>query len=178
MPRHASDLRSLLLAVLMVVTACGAEGGGGDIDPAKVIRVNDASEEVLLTMADQVANGQLIIDDTLAAQLVTPEPGVAVNGGEPVQFAWSVPSLRNPRHGTTTGVFVWLRLTGGGLAEPIDVIAVDVTNWTPDAATWSLIAATSGPVTVTLTNAFVDGGIVMEGPYRGSTAPTFSILSR
>jgi hypothetical protein len=173
-----SASRSIGPLLLLALVACPAEDTGTFVDLDALIRVNDASEEVLLTIVDHVDNGDLVIDDALAAAIVSPEPGGLVPAGTPAVFAWAIPTAarKTPRHGLTSGDFVWLRIEGGGLAAPIDVIAVDATSWTPDAATWATISAASSPLTLTLTNAFVDRGIVVEGPFRGTGQPTtFSI---
>jgi hypothetical protein len=167
---------SLLAAALLALVAggCGGDDTTGAGDLGTVVRVNNASDEVLLEIDDLVLQGQVTVDDSRAVTIVSPEPGASLPTTAPPEFAWSSPSIR-PRHGVTTGEFVWMRLSGGGLAEPIDMIAVDSTNWTPDGTIWAELAQTTGPVTITLTNAYVDGGNVMEGPFRGTNDTTFTI---
>jgi hypothetical protein len=170
-------IASLSLALVAFATVgCPAEGGTV-IDEDNVILINMASDEVLLSIVDAVDSGDLVIDDALAPAMVTPEPGQALPAATPAQFAWSLPSAarKTPRHGTTSGDFVWIRMEGGGLAAPIDAIAVDVTNWTPTADEWARITAATGEVTITLTSAFVDNGVLMEGPFRRTSPSTFSI---
>jgi hypothetical protein len=170
---------SLVLLVLAVpaLAACPAEEGGIDLESA--ILVNDASEEVLGVIADAVDNGLVQIDDGKAAAIVTPEPGAVVPRATPLQFAWALPSAkpsRAPRHGKQTGDYLWMRLSGGGLTRDIDMVAVDVTSWTPTAEQWAEISAATGPITITLTYAFVMDGVIADGgPYRSTAPTTFSI---
>ncbi len=182
---HRASLRTVGFALVAVAsltlltTSCDDKPGlVVDLDAA--IRVNDASEEVLGVIVDAINDDQLLIDDDKAAAIVSPEPGASVPRAEPWQFAWASPNAapgggKTPRHGLATGDFVWLRLSGGGLARDIDVIAVNVSSWTPTAAEWTEISAATGPISITLTNAFVMDGVLKDGPYRGSGTSTFSI---
>jgi hypothetical protein len=175
---HSTKLFALL-AIALAGSACPSDDEGTtiDIDLGAAIRVNDASEEVLGVIVDEIEQGNLVVDDSLGASLVAPEPGSTVPAATPFTFAWSVPSKPDgPRHGTATGEFVWLRLEGGGLARTIDVIAVDEASWTPDAAVWAEITASTGPISLTLTNAYAMDGLVVDGPYRRfDGVTTFSV---
>jgi hypothetical protein len=160
---------------LAFLAGCPAEGGEA---LGTIIRVNDASEETLITIADAVDSGGATIDDTKAAQLVAPAPGAQVPRATPPQFAWAIPQQAGkcPRHGLTSGDFVWLHFDAPGLLEPIDVVAVDVTNWTPTADEWANFTAATGTFTVTLTYAFVDNGVIVDGPYQGTmSSATFTL---
>ncbi len=169
------------VALLLLVTCFGcplADPGGVDVDRA--VLLNGAADTVLVTMSDAIDNGQVEINDDMAAAIVTPEPGATVARATPFKFAWSVPSGKpadggRARGTTTSGEFVWLQLSGGGLARNIDVLAVGVSSWTPTAAEWAEISAATGPVTITLTNALLNGGVLQNGPYRATAPSTFAI---
>jgi hypothetical protein len=88
-------------------------------------------------------------------------------------FTWALPAQRpGPRHGVDDGEFVWLHLEGGGLQPGIDVVSIGTTSWTPDADLWARISAATGSISVTITNAFMVDGIVMDGPFRPTMATT------
>jgi hypothetical protein len=157
----------------LLIAACPADGGGVDLDRA--ILLGDASDTVLAAMSDAVDNGSVQIQDDQAASIVTPEPGATLDRATPPQFAWAVPNQKARRGTVTSGEFVWLSLSGGGLARQIDVLAVGVTTWTPSASEWAEISAATGPVTLTLTNAAVDSGVITAGPFRASAPSTFAI---
>ena len=169
---HRVTKSGLALVALLALAGCPADGGSIDLERA--ILVNDASDEVLGVIADAVDNGQVQIDDAKAAAIVSPAPGTTVPRDPPAQFAWALPNA--VRHGTQTGDYLWMRMSGGGLARDIDMVAVDVTNWTPTADEWAEITTATGPITITLTYAFVMDGIIKDGgPYRGTSPTTFTI---
>jgi hypothetical protein len=175
MRSFATHTRLLLIAILFAAGCPLADDGGVDLERA--ILLNDAADSVLATMADAVDTGKLQIDDDQAAALVTPEPGAVVARDTPIQFAWSLPSggsLR-ARGSKTSGEFVWLTLSGGGLARDIDVLATGVSSWTPTPAEWAEISAATGEITVTLTNATLENGVLVAGPFRRTAPGSFAI---
>jgi hypothetical protein len=165
---------ALVFVLVAAVVGCTAEEDGIDLDNA--ILVNEASDEVLGTIFDSVQQGHVEIDDSKAAAIVTPEPGATVPRDTPLVFAWALPNAkRSPRHGVQSGDYVWMRLSGGGLTRDIDMAAVNTTNWTPTADEWAEIATATGPVTITLTYAYVMDGVINQGPYRSTAPTTFTI---
>jgi hypothetical protein len=175
MRSFATHSRLLLLALLLASGCPFADEGGVDLDRA--ILLNDAADSVLATMADAVDSGKLQVDEDQAAALVAPEPGATVARDTPQQFAWSLPSggsLR-ARGSKTSGEFVWLELSGGGLARNVDVLATGMSSWTPTAAEWAEISAATGEITVTLTNATLENGVIVAGPFRRTSPGSFSI---
>jgi hypothetical protein len=170
----ATHSPSLALAgALLLFAGCPVDDGGVDLDRA--ILLNDAADTVLATMSDAVDSGQVVVSDDQAAALVSPEPGATLPRGTPAQFAWSLPDEKRGCGTTTSGEFVWLSFSGGGLARTIDVLAVGVSSWTPTADEWAELANATGPITLTLTNAAVANGVLHDGPVRATLPATFSI---
>jgi hypothetical protein len=168
---------SVLLAGALLVGACGG-GSGTTVDWGKLVVVNMASDEVAETIVDAWDSGRGGVDDAKAAHLTAPTDGASVPAATPATLSWSLPTAlqgKTLRHGTSSGDFVWIRLEAPGFAEPIDAIVVGVTEWTPDAAAWARVQTATGPIKVTLTYAYVNMGTIMDGPYRPSTTPTFSL---
>ncbi len=160
--------QSLYLVLLLVVACGGDDGFEGD-----AVLLDDASDEVLVTLEDAVDRGLVSINDQLSAQLVMPGDGAQVPTGSPPTFSWAPPQI-TAVHGRTTGDFVWLRIECADM-EPIDVLAIETMEYTPDVAHWTKITDSSGTCTSTLTTAFLDRGILTEGgPYRPSVNPTFT----
>ena len=173
-PAPARWLGAAAGALLLLAAGCPLDSGGG-VDLDRAILVNDASDAVLATLSDAVDSGQVVVDDDKAAALVTPEPGATLARATPPQFAWSLPSGKRGRGTTTSGEFVWLQFSGGGLARTVDVLAVGVTSWTPTADEWAELSSATGTVTLTLTNAALENGALTNGPYRATLPATFSI---
>jgi hypothetical protein len=163
---------SLLLPFLL---AAGC-GGGGDDDVANedIILLDDSSDEVVLTLQDLVDRGEATTDDDIAAQLTAPTDGAALPGDTPPTFTWSL-RQSNLRHGRATGEYVWLHVEGPGMDQPIDVAAIETTSWTPDGTHWDLIRGSTGPCQVQVVSAYVERGVVLEGPFVPSSDPTFSV---
>lgn len=153
------------------VLGCGHDHGGGDI-LGDLVLLDDASDEVAAEIAEKVDRDGALVDNTRAAALVAPAAGATVPRATPVTIDWDLPSSagRRPRHGQNTGTFVWVRLEAPGLAEPIDVVAIGTTSFTPDAARWRSLVDATGPVTATITTAVVDRGVIQAGPFRPSEA--------
>ena len=168
-----SSSLGLLLVLLPVLPACGDDHDGtGD-----ELLQDDASDEVLLAMRDKVMQGMVTVDNARAAQLTAPAAGAMVPGATPVAFTWSLPSMEpgGLRHGTATGKFVWLNIDGPGIANPVDVLSITTTTFTPDATSWASMVHASGAITVTLTTATAADGVITQGPYRPSANPTFTV---
>jgi hypothetical protein len=167
--------RALLAGALLLLAAGCPFGDDAGVDLDRAILVNDAADSVLATMSDAVDSGQVQVNDDKAAALVSPEPGATLARATPATFAWSLPNGKRGRGTTTSGEFVWLELSGGGLARTIDVLAVGVTSWTPTGAEWAELGQATGAITLTLTNAQVQDGVLADGPFRATLPATFSI---
>ena len=165
-----------LLSCLSLAPACSDDDGAADPD---VIRLDDASDEILLTIRDLVERGEVTTDDEAAAHMLSPADGAELSAAEAPTLTWDH-GTSTLRHGRTTGDFVWLSIACPGLAEPVDVIAIETEEWTVDDEHWTAItdaalASDSAQCTAQLTSAYVDRGVVREGPYRGSTTPSYLI---
>jgi hypothetical protein len=169
-------IHAAALAAFATAIAGGCNSNDGivvHLDDA--IRVNDAADEVIGTMADAINEGRLVVDDLKAERLTAPADGASIPAATPPTFTWH--TIQTARHGVSSGDFTWLRFEAAGYPEPIDVIALTVEEWTPSAADWARLNVATGPVKVTVTNAYAMVGIVKEGPYRASiAAPTFIIV--
>jgi hypothetical protein len=166
---------SLFLATfgLAALVSC-SDDGGSSVPLGTVIRVNDASEEVLELMAEASGKGSTTVDDAKAFAILAPAAGASLLAATPSTFEWAKPATA--RHGISSGDFVWMKLSGGGLAQDIDVIAVDVASWTPSAADWELISSATGPITVTMTSAYVMSEVIKDGPYTPTATTTFTVV--
>ncbi len=160
--------RTLLALAVVLAPACGHS----DADPNLVLQ-DEASDEAWRAIVDAVDHDLTTESEPDSAHLTTPAGGAVIPASPPFTFTWALPAQRpGPRHGVDDGEFVWLHLEGGGLQPAIDVVSITTTSWTPDADLWARIAATTGPVSVTITNAFMVDGIVMDGPFRSATPTT------
>jgi hypothetical protein len=164
-------IRSCLLA-LSLVAACGGDDDG--VTDANIIRLDDASEEVMFTIAELVDRGEVTVDDEVAAALTAPADGAELPSDAAPTFSWS-PRVSTVRHGRTTGDFVWLHLECPGMDAAIDVVAIDSTEWEPDADRWAQLQTATGACEVQVVSAYADRGIVTEGPFVPSSNPTFSV---
>jgi hypothetical protein len=165
-------LACLLASASLALTAgCSGDDHASD---ENVVRLDDASEEVMLTIRDLVDRGEAMTDDDAAPSMVSPADGAELRAASPPTFSWDhgVPLLR---HGRTTGDFVWLSISCSGLAESIDVIAIETEEWTVDAENWTAITGAASECTATLVGAYVDRGVVRDGPYLRTTNPSYSI---
>ncbi len=162
----------LAFSFLLAFAAAACNSNDLVINLDNVIRGNDASDEVAGTMVDAINEGRLQVDDTKAYRMSAPADGGSLPAATPPTFTWARPTAKaGVRHGVSTGDFTWLRFEASGYPGPIDVIVLSNTEWTPTADEWARFTAATGPVKVTVTNAFAMVGIIKEGPYR-STTPT------
>lgn len=165
-------MRVLVLAAF-ITNACVDE----DIqETPEAILQDNASDEVFLTFLDAEAQGIIEIDDIQAAVLSAPSSGDMLSLDEISTFAWALPThtAKHARHGVSTGQFVWLRILGEGMDEPVHVLSVESTEYTPDLDTWEKIMRAEDSITCALVTAYVDRGVIEDGPYRPSTDPTFA----
>jgi len=175
MTRFACLLVSTCLAL-----AAGCSGDDGDEIDADLTVLDEASDEVFLTIRDLVDRGEVTTDDEAAAQMLSPADGAELSAADAAPtFTWDHGSS-TLRHGRTTGDFVWLSISCPGLAEPIDLVAIESEEWTVDAAHWTAmtdaaLASDSAQCSAVLTSAYVDRGVVREGPYRGTSSPSYLI---
>lgn len=166
-----------LLLPLALAPACS--GDDDDEIDADLTLLDDASDEVFLTIRDLVERGEVTTDDTAAARMLTPSDGESLSAGSPPTFTWDHGSS-TLRHGRTTGDFVWLSISCPGLARPVDLLAIETEEWTMDAEHWAavseaaLAAGTTG-CSVTLISAYLDREVVTDGPYAPSTTPRFTV---
>jgi hypothetical protein len=167
-------LRTLCLSLsapLLAAAACGGDDGHADDE---IVLLDDSSDEVVLTLEDLVDRGEVTTDDSVAAFLVSPADGDELSAGEPPTFTWE-PRASTLRHGRTTGDYVWLRIDGPGMEAPIDVAAIESTEWTMDEEHWEHLQEATGPCEVQVISAYVDRGIVEEA-FQPSSNPTFSVI--
>lgn len=173
-------MRILSLASLfsLTVTLTLAAGCGGDDDDGvadeDIVRLDDASEEVVLTLQDWVDRGDVTVDDDIAAQLTAPEDGTELAADTPPTFTWTSRAA-NARHGLETGEFVWLHIAGPGMDTPIDVVALESTSWPVDDEHWDLLRNSTGPCEVQVVSAYVDRG-QPEEVFMPTAKPSFSVI--
>ena len=70
---------------------------------------------------------KVTVDAAQAAALTAPADGAALPARDarpPSPGSCRRPSGKHPRHGVESGRFVWLELSGGGLAESINVLSL------------------------------------------------------
>jgi hypothetical protein len=169
---------SALLSTPLALLAGGCGGDDDDHDHDEVtnediIRLDDASEEVMLTLQDLVERGEVTVDDDIAAQLTAPEDGAELAADTPPTFTWA-PRAATARHGITTGEFVWLHIAGPGMEAPIDVVSLEATSWEVDQESWDTMLGSTGPCEVQVVSAYVERGIPDE-VFVPSTNPSFSV---
>jgi hypothetical protein len=169
------SLPALLIAALAATSGCGGDDDGEATDD-DIIRLDDASEEVVLTMRDLVQRGNVVVDDEVAALLTAPASGTELPADEAPTFTWSTRGS-TARHGLTTGEFVWLNITGPGMDAPIDVVAIESTSWPVDEEHWELLRGSTGPCEVKVYSAYVERGLVENDEVFAPTeSPTFSVI--
>ena len=167
-------MKPIACALLCCVALAPGCSDDDDVSDSDVIRLDEASEEVMLTIRDLVERGEAMTDDDAAPSMVTPADGAELSAASAPTFSWDhgVPLLR---HGRTTGDFVWLSLTCSGLADPIDVVAIETEEWTVDAENWAAVTGAASECTAALVGAYVDRGVVQEGPYLRTSNPSYLI---
>jgi hypothetical protein len=174
---HRLALLSLLFIAIM--PACSGDDDGGDQVDADLVQLDDSSDEVFLTIRDLVDRGEVTTDDTAAAQMISPADGESLSAATAPTFTWNHGNS-TIRHGRSTGDFVWLSIECPNLERPVDVLAIETETWTVDTDHWAAItqaalASDSAQCTATLTSAYLDREVVQEGPYRASSAPSYTI---
>ncbi len=168
-------LPALLIAALAATPACGGDDDDGATDE-DIIRLDDASEEVVLTLRDLVDRGNVVVDDEVAAHLTAPASGTELPADAAPTFTWSA-RTSTARHGLTTGEFVWLNISGPGMDAPIDVVALESTSWTADEEHWDVLRGCTGPCEVAVYSAYVERGLVENDEvFVPSENPTFSVI--
>jgi hypothetical protein len=160
-----------LALALLLAPACG--GDDDDEIDADLTLLDDASDEAFLTIRDLVDRGELTTDDDLAAHLTFPADGDALAAGTAPTFTWEHAGS-TLRHGRTTGDFVWLSISCPGLAQPVDLVAIETEEWTVDADHWAAISG-AGECSVAVVSAYLDREVVTDGPYAPSTTPRFTV---
>jgi hypothetical protein len=167
-------MRALLLVPVLssiLAAGCGHDDGGN----SDIIRLDEASEEVAVTILDRADRGDAEEDATVAAFLTAPGDGDAIAVGAPVMFRWDRPDSAL-RHGRTTGDFVVLRTTCEGVSDPLVVVAIESTEWTCDDEHWEeIVEAGGGPCEVEVVSAYVSDGVIEEGPFIPGDVATFTV---
>jgi hypothetical protein len=138
-----------------------------------VVRLDDASDEVLAVIADHVQREGTTTSDA-AAQLTSPNDDGVWPADPAGTFTWQyAPTTGAPAgpwwHGIDTGTFVWIRVDGGGLAEPIDLVALETESYTVSPTRWGTMAEAAGPFSATIVTTVVDRGVIVDGPWSPET---------
>lgn len=175
--------RRLSVAVLPLALALGGCPGESGPDPddllGDVVRLDDASEEVLAIIADHVDREGVTVSDA-AAQLNAPDDAALLPRDPAMTVAWTLPPITTASgpwwHGIDTGTFVWIRIDGGTLAEPIDIVALTTEQYQISPTRWVALMDAGGPFTATITTTVVDRAVIVEGPFQPADADVqFSI---
>jgi hypothetical protein len=156
----------------LVLAGCPEEGG--DLGDLEVVFQDDASDEAFLAIYDRVAQGDVTVNDARAAEMVLPAEGSTLTAGVVPTFGWGTPT-KLP-HGVASGTFVWLEISGAGLAAPLHVVSIGTQTWTPTAAQWADISQAVGTLTVKVTTAVCDDAVVREGPFRPTSNTTYQVV--
>lgn len=164
------SLPVLLCLLVSSTAACG--GDDGEATDEDIVTLDDASDEVVLTLRELVDRGEVTTDDEVAAHLTAPADGEEISAAP--TLTWTT-RRSNARHGRETGEFVWLHIQGPGVDAPIDIAAIETTSWTVDEEHWDVLRASTGPCEVRVVSAYVDRGIVTEGPFQPGENPSFSV---
>jgi hypothetical protein len=168
------SLPALLCLAIPLALAAGCSGDD-DVADEDIILLDESSDEVVLTLRDLLDRGEVVTDDEVAARLTAPADGDTLPADSAPTLTWE-PRQSNLRHGRETGEFVWIHVEGPGMDAPIDLAAIETTSWTVDAESWERLRASTGPCTVRVISAYVDRGIVEEGPFQPSESPSFSVI--
>ncbi|HUS63059.1 MAG TPA: hypothetical protein VMZ28_00905 [Kofleriaceae bacterium] len=161
-----------LLALTMIAPACSEDDHGDDSD---VVALDDASDEVAMTILDRADRGDAEEDADVAARLVAPTDGTTIAVGAPVHLDWE-PAQSALRHGRTTGDFVVLRVTCDGVSDPLVVVGIESTDWTCDQEHWdAIVEGGGGPCGVEVVSAYVSDGVIEEGPFIPGDVPSFTV---
>ena len=175
----------LLLALGLASAAC-SDPQDDDEAPEGVIYGEGVSDEAWVAIDE----APLVTDDASAPRLV--RPTALPRSGPPPTFEWEAGAIARvhvPRHShpaRTRGLLAALfgvpvarahlpPVTGAvfrlvlnlGTGEPVRVLT-KATIWTPDATSWSRIAAAPGPIGVELVGTYLDSNRVTEGPFVSS----------
>lgn len=65
-------------------------------------------------------------------------------------------------------------ITVPGRTCPLRAVTTGET-WQPTLTEWKILAAATGPLTMTVTSAYLTENVITEGPYRPATATTFTV---
>lgn len=162
-PTPCSRLALVLLICACSLAACSDDHSTGNPLLGEVVRQDDASEEALANIADtyELSGG---VPNAQAATWVSPEAVPPLDPATPPTFEWSDDTAASARHGVTTGKFVWLRIAAPGVEEPLDVVSIETTTFTPSGAQWARLS-TGSTITARLLTAQLDNGMVVLGPF-------------
>ena len=156
-------VRSLLLMSLLV--ACG----GPAPKCPEVAYGGIATDEVYEVLKD--AESSVLADDKHAPVVSEPSEGVAFS-----EAALTVKWPKSPaRHlPPVTGEMSWLRITPASKRCRIEVVTSEREAALSDEAL-AVLKADKGTATVEVVLAYVQDNRIIEGPYRVTTARTFSV---
>jgi hypothetical protein len=168
--------RTAVLAPLLAALAgCPSEDDPPDPDEllGDLVRLDDASDEVLAVIADEVQREGTTINDA-AAQLNAPADGAVLPAGTAATVEWQYAPTTGGAgapwfHGIDTGTFVWIRIDGPGLEEPIDIEALETESYTLSPTRWGTLTLAGGPFTATIITTVVDRGVIVDGPWAPAT---------
>jgi len=163
--------RLTVVPLLVALAGCPGEGGNGEDLLGDVVRLDDASEEVLAVIADHLDREGPIVADA-AAQLNAPVDAAVLPRDPALTLTWTLPPVTSSGtgwwHGIDTGTFVWIRIDGGTLTEPIDVVALTSEQYQISPTRWVRLMDAGGPFTATITTTVVDRAVIVDGPFQSA----------
>jgi hypothetical protein len=166
-------MRRLAFCALAVCLAGCPEETGEGLGDLVVVFQDGSSDEAFLAVYDRAEQGDVTVDDSRSSSLVVPAAGTVLTPNTVPTFGWGNPGKRP--HGVASGTFVWLELSGAGLAAPLHVFSLGTQTFTPTASQWADISDKLGTLTVRITTATCDDAVVREGPFRPAGSTTFTI---
>lgn len=162
------------LPLILILSTLAPACGGDDAAEGDVVALDDASDEVAMTILDRADRGDAEEDADVAAHLTSPGDGDTIAVGAPVHLEWE-PAQSALRHGRTTGDFVVLRITCEGVNDPLVVVGIESTDWTADQDHWDTIVEGGGGCDVEVVSAYVSDGVIEEGPFIPGDVPHFDV---
>lgn len=173
------------LAAAAFVAACSGDEETMSYEaPADVIYESSGTHEVW----DRIAEAPIVGTEAMGPQLVAPVGALSRVGDAPT-FEWTeseasrLPSHRSQRsrlarlwgdlvhpvahaHNPVTGDMYRLVFSAPGVETPVRVIT-GATEYTPSSDAWTRMQAATGPISLELVYAYLETGLITDGPYRG-----------
>jgi hypothetical protein len=105
-----------------------------------------------------------------------PAEGPIMNSGDgPPLIAWSSPLAAKPHLPPVTGDVYFVEIAVPGRRCPVNLITTNL-SWQLDATTWAeLTAGGAKTLSVTLTSAYLETGLITDGPFRPDAPRTFKV---